>query len=38
MPKVPIIFGVESLATKIKEQNHEVDIIKLSETHFELNH
>lgn len=32
------IFGIESLARKLKELNNEIQIIKLKEDHFELNH
>lgn len=32
------IFGVESLALKIKELNENISLIKLQEEHFELNH
>jgi dinuclear metal center YbgI/SA1388 family protein len=30
------IFGVESLVEKIKDLNHDIEIMKLEETHFEL--
>ncbi|WP_246187667.1 Nif3-like dinuclear metal center hexameric protein [Ornithinibacillus caprae] len=32
------IFGVESLANKVKESNDEIRLIQLKEEHFELNH
>ncbi|WP_404428483.1 Nif3-like dinuclear metal center hexameric protein [Sutcliffiella horikoshii] len=32
------IFGVESLAIRIKELNNNISLIKLEEEHFELNH